>query len=86
MVDNSLEMWRLPTVIQKTGLKHVTIYKMMKAGTFPLNFTLSPNAVGWRSDEVLNWMVSREPAPVMEWRRERSKNGVAKRAENRIAP
>ena len=50
------KVWRLPEVIRQTGLSRSTIYEMIKRAEFPRQFNLGPRAVGWISDEVLDWI------------------------------
>jgi len=41
-----------------------TIYRMMRAGTFPRSVRLGPNRVAWRYEEVMLWIAERdETAP-----------------------
>ena len=51
---------RLPEVKRMTGLGHSTIYNLMNSGDFPRSFRLSPGAVAWDSDEIAEWLLSRE--------------------------
>lgn len=46
------DIWRLPTVIAKTGYGRSSLYAFMKEGTFPLCHRIGPRAVGWDSLEV----------------------------------
>jgi prophage regulatory protein len=55
-LDESLEMWRLPKVIERTGLKRASIYVMMREGRFPEARQIGAKAVAWRSSDVLAWM------------------------------
>ncbi len=47
------------TVIEMTGLSMSTIWRLMKAGNFPLSIQLSSNRVGWNLNEVEAWIESR---------------------------
>jgi prophage regulatory protein len=49
-------IWRLPTVMAKTGYGRTSIYEGMKAGTFPLCHRLGLRAVGWSSEAVQAWI------------------------------
>jgi prophage regulatory protein len=53
---------RLPAVLDRTGLKKTTIYALQKTGSFPRNYPLSANAVGWLEAEVEAWLASRGDA------------------------
>jgi prophage regulatory protein len=50
---------RLPQVIQRTGLSRSTVYKLINAGDFPKQVRLSIRCMGFRSDEVEEWIKSR---------------------------
>jgi prophage regulatory protein len=50
---------RLPQVLAMVGLSDKTIYRMMKAGTFPAKVQLSPRSVGWRADDIIEWIATR---------------------------
>jgi len=54
-----IEMWRLPQVIRLVGLSKPSIYRLMKAGSFPKSKKLSERAVAWRSDDVMAWVDSK---------------------------
>ena len=49
-------------VEQETQLSKATIYRMIRAGTFPRPLRLASRAVGWRREEIENWLSSRERA------------------------
>jgi prophage regulatory protein len=51
-----VKLIRLPKLIDIVGLKRPTIYKAMKAGTFPKPVNIGPRAVAWRSDEIEAWV------------------------------
>jgi prophage regulatory protein len=50
------KIWRLPVVLEQTGLSRSTIYEMISRGEFPRQINLGPRAVGWVSDDVLGWI------------------------------
>lgn len=56
------DLWRLPEVMQRTGLSPSTIYKRMNEGAFPLPLQLGPRTVAWLAGEVLDWIAAR-PRP-----------------------
>ena len=73
-------IWREPRVKKETGLSKSTRWRMEKAGDFPQKVQLSPRAVGWRAEEIIQWCKARGEAksdPVGG-----NKGGKA----NRIAP
>jgi prophage regulatory protein len=47
-------------VMELTGLKRATIYKLHKTGAFPRNVKLSTRAVGWIDDDVHRWIADRQ--------------------------
>lgn len=52
---------RLPEVISKTGLSRASIYKQMKAGTFPQSRSLGHRAIGWLESDISDWIDSLSP-------------------------
>jgi len=46
-------------VTQITNLSRVTIWRMERAGKFPQRISITPNRVGWRDDDINNWIDSR---------------------------
>ena len=53
---------RIDSVMRETQLSKASIYRQIRAGTFPGPVRLGPRAVGWRRDAILRWLDSREPA------------------------
>lgn len=51
---------RLPAVIEMVGMKRATIYKRIKAGTFPEPVQIGPRAVAWDETALANWQASLE--------------------------
>ena len=49
---------RRPEVRTVTGLTDGGINRAMREGTFPLPFHLSDRAVGWRGEEIAQWLDS----------------------------
>lgn len=49
---------RINNVIQITGLRRSTIYKLINRNSFPKSFPLTENgaAVGWSLNEIQNWI------------------------------
>ena len=45
-----------------TRLSKASIYRQMHAGAFPKPVKLGERAVGWRADEIDEWLASRERA------------------------
>ncbi len=52
-------MLRYPEVERRTGLSRVTIWRKVRAGTFPAPRELGPNSVGWLESEIEAWRESR---------------------------
>jgi len=51
----------LPThdVMNITGLSRTTLWRLERAGKFPMRLRLSANRIGWRKDEVEGWIATR---------------------------
>lgn len=47
---------RLNTVLSRTGLSRSTIYRKIKAGTFPAQLKISVNGAGWKESEINCWV------------------------------
>lgn len=50
---------RMAEVTRAVGLARATVYRMMKAGTFPQAIPLSGCAVGWLRSEIEAWIIGR---------------------------
>lgn len=50
---------RLNEVINRTGLGKTSLYKFIKAKTFPQPIALGERAVGWVESEVDQWITAR---------------------------
>ena len=46
-------------MLARVGLSRSTVYQLMATRDFPASVRLTPNAVGWRSDDVDAWIESR---------------------------
>lgn len=53
---------RLREVCSQYGLGRSTVYRMMDRGEFPRPVQLGPNAVGWRVEDLEDWLASRPVA------------------------
>ena len=49
---------RMPEVVKTSGLSRSTILRKERDGTFPKRVKLGANSIGWRSDEVDDWLES----------------------------
>ena len=56
MSEASIEILRLSKVMAVVSASRTTIYQWMKDGAFPLPYHLGPRNVGWRSDEIQDWI------------------------------
>ena len=52
-------IWRLPEVMNRTGLSRSSVYAKISTHEFPPSIKLGPRAVGWIADEVDGWIQSR---------------------------
>ena len=52
-------IWRLHTVMARTGLPRSSIYDKISNGEFPSPINLGLRAVGWIADEVNDWIQCR---------------------------
>jgi prophage regulatory protein len=53
----------MDAVTKVTGMSRATIYRKIKAGTFPLARQLGANSVGWLEREIAEWI---EKRPVVQ--------------------
>lgn len=58
-VSGDDEMLRYPEVERRTGLSLVTIWRRVRAGTFPAPRELGLNSVGWPESEIAEWVANR---------------------------
>lgn len=54
-----VKILRKPEVEQRTGLASSSIDRLEASGNFPVRVRISQGAVGWMSNEVDDWIVSR---------------------------
>lgn len=55
----SMQVLRLPAVVQKTGLARATIYAHIAQGAFPAPIKLGLRASGWVEAEIDDWLAGR---------------------------
>ncbi len=53
------QMLRAPEVMARTGLSRVTIWRRVRAGTFPPPVELGVNSIGWTAQSIEDWLESR---------------------------
>ena len=51
-----------PEVEERTSLSTTSIYRLMRAGTFPEPNKIGPRAVRWRESEIEGYLTSRPRA------------------------
>ena len=54
-----IAIYRLPAVLEITGLSKATIYRLINRGDFPPRVQLSPRCVGWRVKDIDEWLEQR---------------------------
>ena len=57
-----ISIYRLPAVLEVTGLSKATVYRLLERGEFPPRVKLSPRCVGWRVADVDAWLDERAAA------------------------
>ena len=53
-----LTILRLKQVLVQTGMSRTSIYRGIRAGTFPKFVPLGARAVGWRQGEIDAWLAN----------------------------
>ncbi len=53
------KLYRLPRVMDMTGLGKSSIYAGVKSGSFCAPVRLSARAVGWREEDIYKWISER---------------------------
>lgn len=61
-MDPQDRLLTLPEVTEITRLAKPTLYRMMKAGTFPRQIHLATQRVAWLRSEVLEWVAKQASA------------------------
>ncbi|WP_408640422.1 helix-turn-helix transcriptional regulator [Sphingobium chungbukense] len=46
---------RLNTVLDRTGLSRATLYRKIRAGTFPKQIRIATSGKGWQESAVQDW-------------------------------
>ncbi|EKO3838451.1 transcriptional regulator [Vibrio harveyi] len=52
-------LMRLQEVIYTCGLSRASIYSFMEEGTFPQSVSLGARAIGWRYQDIQNWILEK---------------------------
>jgi prophage regulatory protein len=55
-----MKIIREKTVRDMTGLSRVTRWRQEREGLFPARIRIGKCAIGWREDEVIEWITSRQ--------------------------
>lgn len=55
-----MKLLKLKDVMATTSLSKASIYRQMKAGTFPASVAIGPRAVAWDSREIEEWYEERK--------------------------
>ena len=53
------QMLRPPEVMARTGLSRTTIWRRVRAGSFPAPVQLGENSIGWPESEIAIWIENR---------------------------
>ncbi|KXJ57138.1 MAG: hypothetical protein AXW17_13185 [Colwellia sp. Phe_37] len=53
-----MQILKVSEVIKRTGLSRTTLWRLERDGKFPRSIKLSVNRVGWRENEVDEWIES----------------------------
>ena len=53
------QMLRPPDVMARTGLSRTTLWRRVRAGTFPPPTELGENAIGWPASTISAWLADR---------------------------
>ena len=56
----TIKIYRLPEVLDLTGLCRSALYKALKEESFPEPVLLGKRAVGWRESDLIAWVQSRQ--------------------------
>lgn len=64
---NAMKNYKTPTkfltrkeILEITGKSNPTVWRWTKAGTFPKPYKLGERSVGWKDNEIQEWIASRE--------------------------
>jgi prophage regulatory protein len=57
--QTQVSLFRCQSVLEKTGLKRSSLYKLIKTGDFPKPIKITAKAVAWPSNEVEDWISER---------------------------
>ncbi|WP_423393129.1 helix-turn-helix transcriptional regulator [Burkholderia sp. LMG 21824] len=56
----ALKLLRLIGVLDHVGVKKTTLYRWIREGKFPAPVQLGTRSVGWRANDIQQWIESRQ--------------------------
>ena len=62
-----MSILRKVEVARRVGLSPVSIWRLEKEGNFPSRVQLGPRCVGWKEEEVDQWIESRPTVVQKKW-------------------
>lgn len=57
-----MQFLRIKTVCSRVGLSKASLYKFIKAGSFPASISIGERAVGWLESDIDAWIAKRVKA------------------------
>ena len=57
---------RLPDVLEATGLKRTSLFRLISKGQFPKQIKIGPRASAWSDSDVKRWMDDRKAGKPLE--------------------
>lgn len=58
----SMQILRAPEVMDKCGFKRTTLWRLVHESDFPKPIFITSKAIGWREDQIDEWIRSRPVA------------------------
>lgn len=59
MTQQMQKLMDLKSVVAATTLSRATVYRGIRAGTFPKSVQIGQRRVAWRESDVLSWLANR---------------------------
>jgi prophage regulatory protein len=56
VIDAQDRFLRVGAVMERTGLSKTTLYRMVRAGSFPKQVQIGVRCTGWRESAVREWI------------------------------
>ena len=57
--QSQITLYRCKSVLEMTGLKRSSLYKLINLGMFPKPIKITATAVAWPSNQVEDWVLNR---------------------------